>query len=306
MNRTVFLCLLAAVIASLPASNRAVSDGTPAERFLTNSIGMKLARIPAGKFLMGSPASEAERNDNELQHEVEIGRPFWMGIYEVTQAEYAKLMGPSRAEGAKNHNQINPGSRFHAKAGGSPDHPAENMFWRHAVEYCKRLSAVPEEKKAGRVYRLPTEAEWEYACRAGTSTPFYFGLSLDSKLANFNGAFPYGTADRGPYLRQTSKVGSYKPNAWGLYDMHGNVQEWCGDYYDPNYYKNSPKKDPKGPEKGVLSTDYHNDFYRVVRGGSWLDEARACRSAYRFRAMPHDGYQIIGFRVVCDVNSKGK
>ena len=100
-------------------------------------------------------------------------------------------------------------------------------------------------------------------------------------------------------------MGSYKPNAWGLYDMHGNVQEWCSDFYDPNYYKTSPRKDPKGPEKGVLSTDY-KDFYRVVRGGSWLDEARGCRSAYRFRAMPHDGYQIVGFRVVCDVKDAGK
>jgi formylglycine-generating enzyme required for sulfatase activity len=266
---------------------------------------MKLAPIPAGKFQMGSPASEAERDENESQHEVEITKPFWMGVYEVTQSEYAKVMGKSRVEGAKVHNSRNHGSRFHAKAGGGPDHPVENIRWNHAVEFCNRLSAQPAEKKAGRSYRLPTEAEWEYACRAGTTTPFHYGLSLSSTQANFNGNYPYGMADKGPYLRRTSKVGSYKPNPWGLNDMHGNVQEWCSDFYDPNYYKTSPRKDPKGPEKGVLSTDY-KDFYRVVRGGSWLDEARGCRSAYRFRAMPHDGYQIVGFRVVCEVKDAGK
>jgi formylglycine-generating enzyme required for sulfatase activity len=307
MKRAVFLFLVAGILASLPAaSERGASDEAPADRVLTNSIGMKLAPIPAGKFLMGSPATESERDDNELQHEVEITKPFWMGVYEVTQGEYAKLMGKSRVEGATGHNGWNPGSRFHAKAGGGPEHPVENIFWRHAVEFCKRLSALPEEKKAGRVYRLPTEAEWEYACRAGTTTPFHFGFSLSSKQANFNGEYPFGKAEKGPYLRQTTKVSSYKPNAWGLYDMHGNVQEWCSDYYDPNYYKTSPKKDPKGPDKGVLPTDYDNEFYRVVRGGSWLDEGRGCRCAYRFRAMPHDGYMIVGFRVVCDVSGKGK
>jgi formylglycine-generating enzyme required for sulfatase activity len=307
MMRALLFCLFAAIVASLPtAANRGASDEGSADKVLTNSIGMKLAPIPAGKFLMGSLLTEAERDENELQHEVEITKPFWMGVYEVTQAEYSKVMGKSRFEGAKGHNAWNHGSRFHAKAGGGADYPAENIFWRHAVEFCKRLSVRPEEKKAGRVYRLPTEAEWEYACRAGTTTPFHYGIALTSKLANFNGEFPFGTAEKGPYLRQTSKVGSYKPNAWGLYDMHGNVQEWCSDYYDPNYYKSSPKKDPRGPEKGVLSTDYHNDFYHVVRGGSWLDEGRGCRSAYRFRAMPHDGYQIVGFRVVCEMSGKGK
>jgi formylglycine-generating enzyme required for sulfatase activity len=226
-----------------------------------------------------------------------------MGVYEVTQGQYAKVLGKSRAEGAKGHNRWNYGSRFDSKHGGSPDHPVENIFYRHAVEFCKRLTALPDEKKAGRKYRLPTEAEWEYACRAGTTTPFHYGVSLSSKQANFNGLFPYGKADKGPYLRQTARVGSYKPNAWGLYDMHGNVQEWCSDFYDPNYYRTSPKKDPKGPAKGALATDY-GDFYRVVRGGSWLDEARGCRSAYRWRAMPHDGYQIVGFRVVCEVSGK--
>src|SRR5262249_4711820 len=143
---------------------------------------------------------------------------------------------------------------FKADRGGGPDHPMENVLWAEAVEFCKRLSALAEEKRAARRYRLPTEAEWEYACRAGTTTPFHFGDSLSAKQANFNGNFPYGDAGKGPYLRQTAKVGSYLPNAWGLYDMHGNVAEWCADWYDPAYYKHSPREDPRGPAKGVMPT----------------------------------------------------
>jgi formylglycine-generating enzyme required for sulfatase activity len=242
---------------------------------------------------MGSPADEPDRDEIELQHEVTISKPFYMGVHEVTQREFNLLMG-----GAVKRPTI-----FNERRGGSPDHPRENLLWNEAVTFCDKLSQQPEEKKSGRRYRLPTEAEWEYACRAGTTTPFNFGKSLSAKQANFNGNFPYGGVEKGPYVRLTAKVGSYPPNAWGLYDMHGNVAEWCSDYYDRDYYKSSPKVDPKGPEKGVLATDY-NDFYRVIRGGCWLDEGRACRSAYRFRAMPHDPYRLIGFRVVCLVESK--
>jgi formylglycine-generating enzyme required for sulfatase activity len=257
-------------------------------------------RIPKGNFLMGSPASEAERNENEEQHEVEITRPFYLGAYEVTQAQYRKIMtkNPSACSATGD-------LRAMVKGVSTDDYPAENIRWYWAVDFCQKLSALPAEKNAGRSYRLPTEAEWEYACRAATATPFHFGKALSSLEANFNGEAPYREAARGTYLKRPTRVGSYKPNRWGLYDMHGNVQEWCSDWYDPEYYKSSPKADPKGPAKGVLSTDY-KDFYRVVRGGSWLDEGRGCRSAYRFRAMPHDSYRLIGFRVVCVVSDKGK
>jgi formylglycine-generating enzyme required for sulfatase activity len=209
-------------------------------------------------------------------------------VYEITQGQYEKVTGK------------NP-SFFHRRNGGSPDHPVDQVQWPEAVKFCERLTNLAAEREAGRVYRLPTEAEWEYACRAGTTTPFHTGTSLAATQANFNGGFPYGGAAEGPNLKRTAKVGSYAPNAWGLYDMHGNVGEWCSDWYDPEYYKQSPKEDPKGPEKGVVPTGFGSDFFVVVRGGFWLDEARACRSAYRFRLMKSDPYRWVGLRVACDV-----
>jgi formylglycine-generating enzyme required for sulfatase activity len=270
----------------LPAA--APRTGKPAggAQTLTNSLGMKLALIPAGKFWMGSPADEAESDPEELRHEVVITRPFYLGVHEVTQEQYQKLMGKNPAQ-------------FNQLRGGGPGHPVEQVRWGEAVEFCKRLSNEGEERKAGRVYRLPTEAEWEYACRAGTGTPFHSGKTLSSAQANFNGAYPYGEAAKGPNLRKTAKVGSYPPNAWGLYDMHGNVAEWCSDWYDPLFYKNSPRENPAGPLKGVLSTGYKGQFFRVVRGGCWLDEGRGCRAAYRFRLQPSEPYRWVGFRVAC-------
>jgi formylglycine-generating enzyme required for sulfatase activity len=303
MSRADLACLAAGTLIGLGAALGPGRTEARDDKVLTNSIGMKLARIPAGKFLMGSPPAEKERDAGELRHEVTISRPFYLGIHEVTQGEYDKVLG--KPSGGGKRNPWNFGAHFGAANGGGPDYPMENVKWSQAVEFCKRLSALADEKRAGRKYRLPTEAEWEYACRAGTTTPFHYGDALSSEQANFNGNYPYGGAAKGPYLRKTAKVGSYKPNAWGLFDMHGNVAEWCSDFYDPDYYKNSPKADPAGPEKGVLPTDY-NDFYRVIRGGCWLDEARGCRSAYRFRAMPHDPYRLVGFRVVCEVGGEGR
>ena len=257
-------------------------------KVITNSIGMKLACIPAGKFMMGSPRGEAERDTKEVQHEVSITKPFYIGVYEVTQAQFAIVMGEKTK------------AVFGSDNGGGPDHPMENVLWVETDEFCKTLTAREDEKRAGRKYRLPTESEWEYACRAGTTAAFHAGDSLSSRQANFNGNYQYGTADKGQYLRKTTKVGSYQPNAFGLYDMHGNVAEWCADWYDPNYYNDSPDENPLGPPVGALPDDYGN-FYLVVRGGSWLDDARACRSAYRQRAMHRNRYWLIGFRVVCEV-----
>jgi formylglycine-generating enzyme required for sulfatase activity len=289
------LTLAAGTAAAAFAPARA--PGAPAEApVVTNTIGMMLAKIPAGEFRMGSPADEAEREPEELQHPVRITRPFYMGVHEVTQEQFQRL----RPE--------NP-SFFNAARGGGPRHPVDQVMWQEAVAFCAALSKVPEEQAAGRSYRLPTEAEWEYACRAGTRTALHFGDAVSSQQANFDGRSPYGRAERGPFLGKTAPVGSYRANAFGLYDMHGNVQEWCADWYDPDYYRRSPAADPKGPPQGVLRTGFQfnstdpgdTGFFLVVRGGSWLDEGRGCRSAYRFRYMPHTRYRLAGFRVACDV-----
>jgi formylglycine-generating enzyme required for sulfatase activity len=289
MTLRVPACLVGLTLAGLfAAPGPRATTAQDSAKVLTNGLGLKLALVPAGKFVMGSPATEAEREPEELPHEVVITRPFYLGVYEVTQEQYQTVTGK------------NP-SFFNQTRGGGADHPVEQVRWAEAVEFCQRLSERPEEKKAGRAYRLPTEAEWEYACRAGTSSAFHFGDALSSKQANFNGNDPYGGAAKGPYIQKTARVGSYPPNAWGLHDMHGNVWEWCADWYDPDYYKHSPKPDPKGPTQGVLSTGFRADFFRVVRGGCWLDEARGCRSAYRFRFQPSEPYRWVGFRVVCEV-----
>jgi formylglycine-generating enzyme required for sulfatase activity len=280
------------MIATIASTPLAHSDDA---QILTNSIDMKLARIPAGSFMMGSPRREAERDDKEELHEVSITKPFYMGVYEVKQSEYIKVM-----EGMEKFR--------YRSAFQDGDNPADNLEWKFAKIFCERLSARPDEKQAGRKYRLPTEAEWEYACRAGTSTPFHGGDSLSSSEANFNGEYPAGDAKQDKYLRRTAKGGSYKPNTFGLYDMHGNVAEWCADWYDPDYYLDSPDDDPLGPPFGVVATKFTNfgdqNYFVVVRGGCWVDDGRACRSAYRFRAMPNTVYRLIGFRVVCEVSSE--
>jgi formylglycine-generating enzyme required for sulfatase activity len=267
-----------------------ISAMAQAPKSITNSIGMKLTRIPAGEFMMGSPKSEAERDDKEERHEVEISKPFYMGTHEVDQAQYVAVMQENKSS-FKNANN-----------------PVENVEWTKAKEFCKLLSSGRQERTARRKYRLPTEAEWEYACRAGTKSAFNFGDSLSSNEANFNGNYPAGKTSKAPYVRRTTKVGSYKPNAFGLYDMHGNVAEWCADWYDPEYYLDSPDTDPLGPPLGVVATRFGNNgnqnFFVVVRGGCWVDDGRACRSAYRFRAMPKTQYRLIGFRVVCETSQE--
>jgi formylglycine-generating enzyme required for sulfatase activity len=246
---------------------------------ITNSIGIKLMRIPKGKFLMGSPRTEKKRNtaDNETQHEVTISQNFYMGATEVTQAQWQKVMGnePSKFKG----DQL----------------PVETVSWEEAVKFCKRLSEMPEEKKAGRKYRLPTESEWEYACRAGTTTPFHFGSQLNGRQANCDGTDPYGTETKGPYLKKTSPVGTYPANAWGLYDMHGNVWEWCSDWHGE--YPAGSVTDPIGPATGS---------YRINRGGCWGDGAVICRSASCGGNFPSDRSNDLGFRVALSVPQPGR
>jgi formylglycine-generating enzyme required for sulfatase activity len=192
----------------------------PDHRPITNSIGMKLVFIPAGKFTMGSPNDEANRSADEQQHEVAITREFYLGVYEVTQEEYETVMG-------QNPSWFCAGGDGKERVAGLDTRrfPVENVSWEDAVEFCRKLSARAAETKAGRAYRLPTEAEWEYACRGGarSSEPFHFGAALSSTQANFDGNLPYGGAAKGPYMGRTCRVGSYQPNGFGLYDLHGEL-----------------------------------------------------------------------------------
>ena len=251
---------------------------------LGNGVTMRLVLIPDGKFMMGSPDSEPDRNENEgPQHEVTISKPFYMGVHEVTQEQYRQVMGtnPSAFKGATN--------------------PVETVSWDDAMAFCRKLS-----EKTGRKVTLPTEARWEYACRAGTATVFHTGDDLRPGQANadLSPSNP-GTWERvtdwvrkllGTKAKAASRgpmpVGSSTPNAFGLYDMHGNVWEWCADRYGENYYANSPPADPQGPTGGGV---------RVLRGGCWHNYPRDCRSGTRNCAAPDARNDVIGFRVAADV-----
>ncbi len=269
---------------------------------VVSSIGMRLVRIPKGTFLMGSPADEKDRYDDEgPQHEVEITKDFHLGEKEVTQAQFKAVMGynPSyfSSDGTGGpgleYKDGKPAEGKDMITGSTEDYPVENVSWDEAVEFCRKLTQ--RDRKEGKIgrgqkYRLPTEAEWEYACRAGARSyrVFHFGDSLSSTQANFNGEYPYGGAAKGPRLGRTCRVGSYKPNAWGLYDMHGNVWEWCADWHGSDYYAKSLPRDPTGPPEGSE---------RVFRGGCWLLYGGNCRSANRDRSAPGERTQRYGFRV---------
>ena len=239
-----------------------------ADNGITNSIGMKLVPIAKGKFQMGSLFREEGYRLAEQRHDVTLTQDYYLGSFEVTQAQYSKLMGnnPSKFQGE----QVN-----HVD---SSNHPVDQISWDDAVEFCKRLSELPEEKAAGRVYRLPTEAEWEYACRAGSTAPFSFGgLELYDDYGWFS------SNCKGV----SQPVGKKEPNAWGLYDMHGNVMEWCSDWAGD--YPEGSVSDPTGPNEGSS---------RMIRGGAWLTPAMLGRSGNRaFHFPPDTRSDYVGFRV---------
>ena len=264
MFQAIFKCVIA--VSLWLGVGASISSSQPPKE-ITNSIGMKLVLIPKGTFMMGSPESEQGRKEDENQHEVTISKDYYLGVSEVTQGQYEKVMekNPSHFQGAIVGNE-------------NADLPVENVSWDDAVEYCKKLSELPDEKKVGRVYRLPTEAEWEYSCRAGSKTAYSF--DDEEGLLSEYGWFRRNSSDR------THTVGLLEPNAWGLYDMHGNVWEWCSDWYEE--YPKGAVSDPTGAKEGSL---------RVDRGGSWRYEAAVCRSAIRLRVNPSFRDDRSGFRV---------
>ncbi len=243
-------------------------SGFPASfRTIKNTIGMEFALIPAGQFMMGSPLHEPGRDMDERLHRVTLTRPFYFQTTEVTQRQWQKVMG------------YNP-SQF-KKCG--DDCPVETVSWNEVQEFISKLNQLEGTK----AYRLPTEAEWEYACRAGTETPFYTGTCISTDQANFNGKRPMPVCLAGEYRDKTVPVRSFAPNSWGLYEMHGNVWEWCQDPYWKKYPKESVT-DPTGPSSGVI---------KVLRGGSWYSRQHLIRSAFRRQDIPDYRSHAIGFRV---------
>jgi formylglycine-generating enzyme required for sulfatase activity len=276
-----------------PKDGRTAGDEEPLGSLIIDlgqGVKLELVRIEPGEFDIGATeeeirtAEERDRGTRRLfegelpRHRVRITKPFYLGKFPITQEQYSAVTGKSNpsifsAEGAEII------YRERVRRLKTDRFPVENVSWLDAQEFCgflneKHLPQVPKSlRQAGYRFRLPTEAQWEYACRAKTTTPFHFGKVLNGKQANCDGTAPFGTTEKGPFLLRTTSVGEYPPNDWGLYDMHGNVYQWCEDAYDPTYYS-----------KG----DTENPFYqgkdgdpRVMRGGCWAGPSRNCRAADR-------------------------
>lgn len=247
---------------------------------LGQKIGLEMIWVPRGNFMMGSPEKEPERDDSEgPQHHVTVPS-FFMGRYPITQAQWKTVAAwepikltlesaPSSCEG--------------------DDRPVDQIAWHEAVEFCQRLS-----QKTGREYRLPSEAEWEYVCRASTTTPFSYGKTLSTDLANYNGEFHYAEGPTGRYRGETTPVGHFPPNSFGFCDLHGNVDEWCQDHWHENY--------EGAPTDGAawLETALNKELH-VLRGGAWYCMPGSCRSASRtgLDSSIRSGNDYFGFRVVC-------
>ncbi|MCL2304863.1 MAG: formylglycine-generating enzyme family protein [Planctomycetaceae bacterium] len=253
-----------------------VNDGRNAgERMplMINGVEYAFRWCPPGTFMMGSPENEAKRSDDEKQHQVTLSRGFWMLETQVTQEMWESVM---------DDNPSHFGPRIPVEQGAK--HPVEQVSWNDCKDYIQKLNDLGVVPK-GFKFSLPTETQWEYACRAGTTTPFHFGSVLNGDAANCLGLRPYGTTAIGKFLGKTSEVRSYSPNAYGLYDMHGNVWEWCDDWYGD--YPNGAVTDPIGTSPGSFRGQAGP--YRVLRGGGWNNGAEICRSARRFRGVPSVG-----------------
>jgi formylglycine-generating enzyme required for sulfatase activity len=234
---------------------------------LSGGVALEMIYIPGGSFLMGSPEYEVQRYCFESpQHQVAL-QPFFMSKYPITQNQYQAIMG-------------NNPSHFKGRSC-----PVEQVSWYDATKFCQKLS-----EKTGKIYTLPSESQFEYACRAGTTSPFYFGETITSELVNYNG-YPYGNAPKGRYRKETTNVGTFPPNAFGLYDMHGNVWEWCQDVWH-NSYNEAPTDGSPWETEG-------DDNTRVLRGGCWFISSGDCRSAWRYYDYAKEIGSTWGFRIVC-------
>jgi sulfatase modifying factor 1 len=247
----------------------ATACGAPEATWIEPATGLEFVLLPAAEFAMGSPATEAGHEASEKLHRVRLTHPVWFGRYEVTQGQWLRVMGanPSRFEGC------------------GLDCPVENVDAFEVEEFLVRLG-----KLTGATFRLPTEAEWEYACRAGTATPFSTGANLTSAQANYDGRYPYPGFPAGSFVGRPTPVGSYPANAWGLFDLHGNVWEWCQDELCP--YPDGTASDPVGSCASEL---------RIIRGGSWTFNGDSARCAVRYSHRPQHRGPSLGVRVVREV-----
>jgi formylglycine-generating enzyme required for sulfatase activity len=249
---------------------------------LGEGVALTMVAIPPGRLLMGSPRDQAERRDNEgPQHLVEL-EGFWMGQTPISQAQWQQVMGIKL-------------SKFQGDRTDRDQRPVEGLSWEESMAFCAKL-----RERTGRHYCLPSEAQWEYACRAGTTTPFHCGATLISELANFNATSTYGAAPKGVVRRETSQLDQFPANRWGLLDLHGHVWEWCLDKWHSSYH-GAPKDGRAWLENQGPSRREPDGWRgaRVLRGGSWNYFPRDCRSAYRYNFLPDNRSYGVGLRVCC-------
>jgi formylglycine-generating enzyme required for sulfatase activity len=261
---------------------------------LAKGVALTMLRMPAGSFLMGAPETEADSSDKERPvHRVTLAE-FLLAQTPITQAQWRAVAQWQRPEpdGAEEWPETldpDPVARLDdAERLMGPQRPVVNVSWNDAMAFCERLRL-----RTGKNYTLPSEAQWEYACRAGTTTPFHFGKTISSELANYDGNFAYADGPEGEFRAQTTDVGMFPANAWGLHDMHGNVWEWCADHWHSNY--------EGAPDDGRpwLDENVNEETSRLLRGGSWYALPWLCRSACRLIDRPDDRCGGLGFRVCC-------